>query len=77
MPPRSSPPAADNHGDDRSIATASRLLESQDAVEQAGALCERNPRAILEDRELELVEPATVRLSLGSRLRRLFDSDEP
>jgi protein-tyrosine phosphatase len=69
--------AADNHGDDRSIATASRLLESQDAVEQAGALCERNPRAILEDRELELVEPATVRLSLGSRLRRLFDSDEP
>ena len=46
-------------------------------MEQAGALCERNPRAILEDRELELVEPATVRLSLGSRLRRLFDSDEP
>lgn len=69
--------AADNHGDDRSIATARQFLESQGAAEQAEALCERNPRAILEDRELELVEPATIRLSLGSRLRRLFDPDEP
>lgn len=69
--------AADNHGDERSIVTARRFLENQGAAEQAGALCERNPRAILEERDLELVEPATVRLSLGSRLRRLFDPDEP
>ena len=52
-------------------------VEGQGAAEQADALCDRNPRAILEERDLELVEPVTVRLSLGSRLRRLFDPDEP
>lgn len=68
--------AGDNHGDDRSLAPIRDFLANQGAGDQAGALTERNPRAILEDRTLEPVEPTAVKLSLGSRLRRLFDTDE-
>jgi protein-tyrosine phosphatase len=68
--------AGDNHGDDRSIATARDLLTSQGAGEQAEVLTARNPRAVLEDRELEPVAPAQLRLPLASRLRRLFDGNE-
>ena len=39
-------------------------------------LTARNPRAVLEDRELEPVAPAQLRLPLASRLRRLFDGNE-
>ncbi len=69
--------AGDNHGDDRSIATARELLASQGAGEQAEVLTTRNPRAVLDDRPLEPVEPAPVRLPLASRIRRLFDGSEP
>ncbi len=66
--------AGDNHGDDRSLAPIRDALVGQGATEQADILSERNPRAILEDRQLEPVEPVTLKLSFGSRIRRLFDS---
>jgi len=66
--------AGDNHGDDRSIAPIRDALSAQGADEQAAALSEANPRAILEDRDLVPVEPVTLKLSFGSRIRRLFDS---
>jgi tyrosine-protein phosphatase YwqE len=66
--------ACDNHGDDRSLAPIRDALAGQGATGQAESLSERNPRAILEDRPLEPVEPVTLKLSFGSRIRRLFDS---
>jgi protein-tyrosine phosphatase len=68
--------AADNHGDDRSLAMARTLLTEQDGAEQAELLTEKNPRAILADADVQAVEPFTVRLSWTSRLRRLFDAGE-
>jgi protein-tyrosine phosphatase len=66
--------AGDNHGDDRSLRPIRDALTSQGAAEQADILSGQNPRAILEDRALLPVEPATLKLSFGSRIRRLFDS---
>ncbi len=65
--------AADNHGDSRTLARARDALVEQGAPEQAALLTETNPRAILEDRSLELVEPATIKLTWSRRLRRLFE----
>lgn len=66
--------AGDNHGDDRSLAPIRDALATQGAAEQAERLADGNPRAILEDRDLVPVEPVTLKLSFGSRIRRLFDS---
>jgi protein-tyrosine phosphatase len=68
--------AADNHGDDRTLAAAHASLSEHGAAEQAAALTVRNPRAILDDRELEPVEPVTFTVSLLQRLRRLLDGGE-
>lgn len=65
--------AADNHGDDRTLAAAHASLSQHGAADQAAALMVRNPRAILNDAELEVVEPVTFTVSLVQRLRRLFD----
>jgi protein-tyrosine phosphatase len=67
--------AADNHGDDRSVATAFEALREQSGLVQGELLITRNPRAILDDRELEPVPPLSVRVSLIERLRGLFDAD--
>lgn len=68
--------AADNHGDDRSVAAAVDWLAEHDGGEQALLLLETNPRAILEDRALYEVEPLAIRDSLWGRMRRLFAADE-
>ncbi len=68
--------AADNHGDDRSLAGAAEALAAEGAKEQADLLTVGNPRAILEDRELTPVEPVTLRSSWTRRLRRFFDTGD-
>jgi protein-tyrosine phosphatase len=67
--------AADNHGDDRSVAVALEWLTEYDGGDQALLLLETNPRAILEDRALYEVDPLPIRDSLWGRMRRLFSSD--
>jgi protein-tyrosine phosphatase len=67
--------AADNHGDERSVATAFEALREQSGLVQGELLITRNPRAILNDRELEPVPPLAVRVSLIERLRGLFDAE--
>jgi protein-tyrosine phosphatase len=49
--------AADNHGDDRSLATAARHLESSRCSLQAEYLLQINPKAVVEDLALESVPP--------------------
>lgn len=66
--------AGDNHGDDRSLGPIHDALVAQGSPEQARLLAVANPRAILDDGPLTPVEPAVIKLSLGSRIRRLFDS---
>ncbi len=68
--------AGDNHGDGRSLATALAWLEEREGSDQAVALLELNPRAILEDRALYEVDPLPLRDSLWGRMRRLFPDDE-
>lgn len=68
--------AADNHGDTASQAAARNALEAEGAAEQAALLTETNPRAILEDRALTIVEPVALKPSFGWRLRRLLNGGE-
>lgn len=68
--------AADNHGDERSLAGARDALRAEGGEEQAEALTVRNPRAILEDRALEPVEPLTLHTTWAHRLRRLLDTGD-
>ncbi|MBA2626626.1 MAG: hypothetical protein H0U85_01285 [Gemmatimonadales bacterium] len=68
--------AADNHGDDRSLAAARDALVAEGAEAQATLLMTTNPRAILDDQPLELVEPVTLRIPWTRRIRRLFESGE-
>jgi tyrosine-protein phosphatase YwqE len=65
--------AADNHGDDRSIATGRRFLEAQDGGEQAELLTVRNPRAILADEPLIPVPPIEIRRTWMQRIRHLLE----
>lgn len=65
--------AADNHGDDRCVATALEWLNEHEGEEQAIILLESNPRAILEDKALYEVEPLQLRTSLWSRMRQLLE----
>jgi protein-tyrosine phosphatase len=68
--------AADNHGDDRTLAAARDALAAEGAEAQATLLTTTNPRAILDDRPVELVEPITLRLPWTQRIRRLFDAGD-
>lgn len=68
--------AADNHGDDRSLAGAAEALAEEGGGEQAQLLTVGNPRAILEDRELTPVEPVALRSSWTRRLRRFFETGD-
>lgn len=65
--------AADNHGDERCVATALDWLSEVDGADQALLLLETNPRAILDDQAIYEVEPLTIRTSLWSKVRRMFD----
>lgn len=55
--------ASDNHGDLRTLATAVEWLESHGAHTQAYLLASANPRAILDDGELEPVPAVRLRRS--------------
>jgi protein-tyrosine phosphatase len=68
--------AADNHGDDRSLAGAAEALAAEGGKEQADLLTTGNPRAILEDRELSPVEPLALKSSWARRLRRFFETGD-
>ena len=68
--------AADNHGDDRSLAATYEALNPHGGEAQAQLLTTDNPRAILEDRALEEVPPVKMRASVLQRIRRIFDAEE-
>ena len=67
--------AADNHGDQRSLAEARGALFEQGGAIQAELLTVRNPRAILADQPVEPVEPFTWRLPFLERMRALLMGD--
>jgi tyrosine-protein phosphatase YwqE len=67
--------AADNHGDDRLIATGRRFLEAQDGAEQAELLTVVNPRAILDDGPLSAVPPVEIRRTWMQRIRQLLEGE--
>jgi protein-tyrosine phosphatase len=68
--------AADNHGDERSLATALEWLTEHDGSDQAVLLLDTNPRAILEDRALYEVDPLPIRESLWGKMRRVLGSND-
>ena len=68
--------AADNHGDDRTVAATYEALEPQGGAMQADLLAVNNPRAILEDRLVEEVPPLRMRASVMQRIRRIFDAED-
>ena len=65
---------ADNHGDERCIATALDWLSELEGADQALLLLETNPRAILDDQALYEVDPLKIRTSLWTRMRRMVDN---
>jgi protein-tyrosine phosphatase len=67
--------AADNHGDDRCVATALEWLTEHDAAEQALLLLDTNPRAILDDQATYEVDPLEIRRSVWSSFRRMLGSE--
>lgn len=66
--------AADNHGDDRSLATAREALQER-GPSQARLLLELNPAAILADGPTEAVPPVRLKEKFLDRMRTLFDQD--
>jgi protein-tyrosine phosphatase len=67
--------AADNHGDDRLIATGRKFLEAQDGAQQAELLTVINPRAILADQPLVAVPPVEIRRTWMQRIRQLLEGE--
>jgi protein-tyrosine phosphatase len=68
--------AADNHGDQRSMAAFREALAAQGDEAACELLTTTNPQAILEDRPVTAVPPVTVRVALRERFRRLFGGEE-
>lgn len=68
--------AADNHGDERTVAPVRAALIEQGAEDQAKLLADANPRAILDDAVTTLVEPAELKLPFMSRIRGFFGGGE-
>ena len=66
--------AGDNHGDERSVATALDWLGEHEGADQATLLLETNPRAMLDDLSIYEVDPLPVKQSVWRRMRRLFES---
>ncbi len=67
--------AGDNHGDERSVADGTAMLRQHGGESQAELLGSVNPRAILDDGDLEPVPPLALRRTWRDRLRRLLDGD--
>ena len=67
--------AADNHGDDRTLAAVRDALLEQGGNRQAELLLAENPRAILDDRDVLPVEPIVLKRSFVHRLRRLLEGE--
>ena len=67
--------AADNHGDERNVATAHDWLCEHGGEEQATLLLDTNPRAILDDISIFEVDPLKVRKSLWRAVRRVFGAE--
>jgi protein-tyrosine phosphatase len=65
--------AADNHGDDRTIATGARFLSAHDGAEQADLLTVRNPSAILADQDTTPVPPLPIRESWIRRIKQFLE----
>lgn len=63
--------ASDNHGDTRSLHTASRWLEEIGAVQQAALLTDTNPGRLLADEPLLPVPPVRLDRGVLGRLREL------
>ena len=61
--------ASDNHGDLRNLSAAVEWLESHGARTQAQLLASVNPRAMLEDGDLEPVPPVRFRRSWYTTLK--------
>ncbi|HEX5005449.1 MAG TPA: CpsB/CapC family capsule biosynthesis tyrosine phosphatase [Gemmatimonadales bacterium] len=68
--------AGDNHGDDRSLATARTYLGRHGGVVQAQLLLEGNPAAILAGGTLAPVPPLPFRTPLLARLRNLLSEHD-
>jgi protein-tyrosine phosphatase len=68
--------AADNHGDDRSIATGRHFLEAQDGAEQAELLTVSNPQAVLHDKPMVPVPPVDIRRTWMQKIRQLLEGGE-
>jgi len=68
--------AADNHGDDRSLATGRRFLQAHDAAGQAELLTTRNPLAILADEPLAPVAPFELRRTWMQRIREILEGGQ-
>lgn len=66
--------AADNHGDDRSLATAREALADHNQA-VADLLLVHNPAAILADGPTEGIPPVKLKESLLTRIKTLFDQD--
>jgi protein-tyrosine phosphatase len=64
--------AADNHGDARTLYSASNFLVAHGAEVQADYLLRFNPAAILDDTAIEAVPPIRLRLSIARFLRGIF-----
>ena len=61
--------ASDNHGDSRTVEYAERYFEDSGFPDVGVKMCETNPRALLEDRELEDVLPVGLKEGWWSRVK--------
>ena len=61
--------ASDNHGDARSVGYAVRFFNERGLSDVGLMLCETNPRALVEDRELEDVTPVKLKEGWWSRVK--------
>lgn len=68
--------AADNHGDDRTMAAVHEALEPHGGGVQADLLTTLNPEAILADGLTEDVPPLRMRPSIVAQFRRIFQGEE-
>jgi protein-tyrosine phosphatase len=64
--------AADNHGDHRTVRTAADYLNQRGAERVAAGLTTSNPGAVMADRDMQPVEPVTIRPTLGERIAKLW-----
>lgn len=66
--------AGDNHGDERSVASALDWLGEHDGADQATLLLETNPRAMLDDLTIYEVDPLPMKQSVWRVMRGWFET---